>query len=116
MTAMNEEFGVLGTMFNVIHNETLLKVDFIVRRRDAFTDEQFSRRRRVDLGGFNAVFISPEDLVLAKLLWRRETGSEQQLRDIQSVIASVPDLDHEYLAIWAARLGITRDLKQLTAS
>ena len=104
------------TMFNVIHNETLLKLDFIVRRLDAFTDEQFTRRRRIELGGFNAWFISPEDLVLAKLLWRRGTASEQQLRDIRSVLASVPDLDQEYLAIWAGRLGLTNELKQVTAS
>ena len=104
------------TMFNVIHNETLLKVDFIVRRMDAFTDEQFLRRRLVDLGGFNAFFISPEDLVLAKLLWRKETGSEQQWRDVRSVLASVPDLNREYLDTWAGRLGLTGELTQLTAS
>ena len=103
-------------MFNVIHNETLLKVDFIVRRMDAYTDEQFARRRRIELGGFNAWFISPEDLVLAKLLWRRETGSEQQLRDIRSVLASVLDLDQEYLAIWVGRLGLANEMKQVTAA
>ena len=104
------------TMFNVIDNETLLKVDFIVRRMDAYTDEQFARRRRIELGGFNAWFISPEDLVLAKLLWRRETGSEQQLRDIRSVLASVLDLDQEYLAIWVGRLGLANEMKQVTAA
>lgn len=105
-----------GTMFNVIHNATLLKVDFIVRRMDAFADEQFLRRRRVDLDGFNAFFISPEDLILAKLLWRRVTGSEQQGQDIRSVLASVPDLDGEYLSTWASRLGLTGELAKLTAS
>jgi hypothetical protein len=104
------------TMFNVIHNETLLKVDFIVRRMDAYTDEQFARRRRIELDGFNAWFISPEDLVLAKLLWRRETGSEQQLRDIRSVPASVLDLDQEHLAIWVGRLGLANEMKQVTAA
>lgn len=105
-----------GTMFNVIHDDTLMKVDFIVRKPDAYTDEQFARRRRVDLGGFNAPFISPEDLILAKLLWRRDTRSEQQLRDIQSVVAAVGDLDWTYLLSWATRLGLSADLGQIKAT
>ena len=105
-----------GTMFNVIHNDTLMKVDFIVRKQDAYTDEQFTRGHRVDLGGFGARFISAEDLVLAKLLWRRDTGSEQQLRDVRSVVAAVPALDWKYLASWAERLGLSSDIDQLKAT
>lgn len=105
-----------GTMFNVIHNDTLMKVDFIVRQQDAYTDAQFARGRRVDLGGFYAKFLSPEDLVLAKLLWRRDTGSEQQLRDVRSVVASVPTLDWAYLSDWAQKLGLATDLDQLRAT
>src|SRR4051812_10960282 len=37
-------------MFNVIHNESLLKADFILRRADAFNTQRFARRRLVDLG------------------------------------------------------------------
>ncbi len=99
-------------MFNVIHNETLLKLDFIVRRPDALTDEQFRRRRAIVLGGFTAWFISPEDLVLAKLLWRRETGSEQQLRDVRTLLDAGPVLDRDYLARWAERLGLANEMKQ----
>jgi len=105
-----------GTMFNVIHNATVMKVDFIVRKRDAYTDAQFARRRRVELDGFNAQFISPEDLVLAKLLWRRASGSEQQLRDVRSVVAAVPALDWTYLSSWAERLGLANDVHQLKAT
>ena len=110
------EAVVTRTMFNVVHNETLMKVDFIVRKQDAYTDEQFTRGRRVDLGGFDARFISAEDLVLAKLLWRRDTGSEQQLRDVRSVVAAVPTLDWAYLTMWAERLGLSSDVGQLMAT
>jgi hypothetical protein len=110
------EAVVTGTMFNVVHNDTLMKVDFIVRKRDAYTDAQFARGRRVDLGGFDARFIAPEDLVLAKLLWRRDSGSEQQLRDVRSVVAAVSTLDWTYLARWAERLGLSDDVDQLKAT
>jgi hypothetical protein len=105
-----------GTMFNVIHNSTLMKVDFMVRQPGVYTDEQFARRRRVDVAGLSVPFISPEDLVLAKLLWRRDTGSEQQLRDVQAVVAAVSKLDWEYLATWAGRLGLARELDQVKAT
>lgn len=78
--------------------------------------EKFARRRRVELDGFNAQFISPEDLVLAKLLWRRASGSEQQLRDVRSVVAAVPALDWTYLSSWAEWLGLANDVHQLKAT
>ena len=99
------------SMFNVIHNATLLKLDFIVRKPHAFADQQFARRRSIALGDFSAWFISPEDLVLAKLLWRRDTGSEQQLKDVRSLLAAGLGLDEEYLAMWSNRLDLVVDLQ-----
>jgi hypothetical protein len=100
-------------MFNIIHDESLLKVDFIVRPADEFNRERFERRRRIDLGDFAAFFSSPEDLILAKLLWRRDTGSVQQARDVQTLLASGHGLDWSYLQLWSARLNLAEDLEQL---
>ncbi len=96
---------------DVIHNATLLKLDFIVRKPHAFADQQFARRRWIALGDFSAWFISPEDLVLAKLLWRRDTGSEQQLKDVRSLLAAGLGLDEVYLATWSNRLDLSADLQ-----
>lgn len=101
-----------GTMFNVIHNDTLFEVDFMIGRHDALHREQFSRRRRIQLDGLSAWFISPEDLLLARLLWRRASGSDQQLRDVSAILASSSDLDRRYLAAWAARLGVATELEE----
>lgn len=105
-----------ATMFNVIHNETLLKVDFIFRKHDAYSKSQFSRRHRVDLGGFSATFISAEDLILAKLLWRRDTGSEQQLKDILSIMATASGLDRSYVDSWAKRLELHEEWRQIATA
>lgn len=100
-------------MFNVIHNQSLLKADFIVRTNDAFSAERFARRRTIDLGLFAADVISPEDLVLSKLLWSRGTGSTRQHEDVQTLLRSVPNLDWSYLSTWAARLDVLGTLDRL---
>ncbi len=110
-----EAVGSAG-MFNVIHSESLLKVDFIVRKTDAFNAEGFSRRRTIDLGDFSACVISPEDLILSKLLWRRDTRSTRQLDDVTTLLTSVPDLDWPYLTAWAMRLDLSEVLERLRAT
>ena len=57
--------------------------------------------------GFEAVFSSPEDLILKKMDFYREGGSEKHLRDITGVLktANVP-IDRDYIADWSARLGL----------
>lgn len=56
-------------MFNVIHSDKIVKIDFIVRKDDPFHREAFERRRRLSPAGFAVWVIAPEDLVLNKLSW-----------------------------------------------
>jgi hypothetical protein len=50
--------------------------------------------------------VSPEDLILSKLEWTRQGPSELQLRDVHSVVDSVPNLDWHYIRSWAGKLGL----------
>ena len=50
--------------------------------------------------------VAPEDLILSKLEWVKDSRSELQLEDVRNLLLSVPDLDKDYLARWADRLGI----------
>ena len=93
-------------MFNVIHNEWIVKADFIVRKDAPYHREAFERRRECDIGEMSLFVIAPEDLVLSKLLWIRESESEQQRRDIRNLIDSVEDIDWPYMEKWAEELGI----------
>jgi hypothetical protein len=83
-----------------------LKADFIVRKGDAFSTSAFGRRRHVQGAALDAILVSPEDLILTKLAWAIESGSDRQRRDVQGMVAIAPDLDRAYLDTWAARLGI----------
>jgi hypothetical protein len=51
--------------------------------------------------------VTVEDLILAKLAWAADTGSDQQLRDVAGMIeVAGPDLDRAYVQQWAAKLGL----------
>jgi hypothetical protein len=55
---------------------------------------------------------SREDLILSKLVWARDTGSEMQLRDVRTLIDE--SVDWPYLKDWAAKLGIAAKLDELS--
>ena len=95
-----------GTQFNLIHRRLIVKVDMIMRKHDDFGDEEFARRRRTMIAGTDAWMISPEDLILYKLLWSRATHSEMQWRDIRGLVAVQLGLDEVYLEQWARRIGV----------
>lgn len=86
--------------FNFIDGQSGLKVDFFVK-------EKLWQRRPVVINKYNVYFISPEDLILSKLLWQKETGSEQQLRDVEGIIKAGGDkLDYNYLKKEAKKLKV----------
>ncbi|HID61476.1 MAG TPA: hypothetical protein EYP49_01835 [Anaerolineae bacterium] len=76
--------------FNVIQPSTGAKVDLVPLPRDPFTLAAFRRRQQMeyDQEGHTAFFITPEDIVLAKLIAFRETKSDKHLRDARGVLVS----------------------------
>ena len=100
-------------IFNVVHREALQKVDFIVRDDRDYEIEKFERRRVVEMDGQSMWIIAPEDLVLSKLVWSKESRSELQFRDVRSVIALQPDLDWAYMERWALRLTVASLLAEI---
>jgi hypothetical protein len=101
------------TSFNAIHREGVIKVDCFPLKPDLFSTSEFARRRRVTIGDFDTVIVSREDLIIAKLLWCRETRSAVQLRDVKNLIAG--EVDDAYVDEWVARLelgDLLNDAKQ----
>jgi hypothetical protein len=93
-------------MFTVIHAPTVIKVDFIVRKNTPYRRVEFERRRAFTVEGHVIRVVSPEDLVLSKLVWAKPSHSEMPMRDVRNLIASVPALDGSYLEHWAADLTV----------
>lgn len=93
-------------MFNIIHNDSVIKIDFIVRKNEAYRIEEFSRRQTVNIEGAFISVAAPEDLILSKLIWVKLSGSELQFRDVRQMMRAQPKLDDTYLKKWSKKLGI----------
>jgi len=48
-------------MFNLIHNDAVIKVDCVVLKPNAYRQEEFARRRQINLGDFETWIVSRED-------------------------------------------------------
>jgi hypothetical protein len=97
-------------MFNILHLGKLVKLDLIVRKDTAYRRHEFERRKRVPMPGFEAWIVSREDLILSKLAWGRDSGSELQMRDVQALLAS--GADRQYLERWAKELSVEELLRK----
>lgn len=102
-----------NSSFNIIHRETMFKVDVFVPRARPFLQSQLARAQKQTFAletEISAQFASPEDTILAKLEWYRVGGevSERQWRDILGVLKTRGEtLDLDYLQQWASELKVS---------
>lgn len=108
------------TSFNLIHLETIIKIDVFILKKGAF-DQNVMRRAvegTLNVGEtepFQVRFSSPEDIILHKLAWFRMGGeqSERQWKDILGVLKIQQDsLDFDYMHNWAKRINVHDLLEQ----
>ena len=98
--------------FNLIHKETMFKVDIFPGADLPIDQSQLERRVSLPLAvdpERRAYIASPEDNILAKLDWYRKGGevSDRQWQDVTNVIKIQGDrLDRDYLHQWAVHLGV----------
>lgn len=98
------------SVFNLIHLESVIKVDCIVRKKSAYRQQEFERRRQVKIQDFTIWIASKEDLIISKLYWARDSRSETQLRDVKNLLAT--GYDAVYLERWAKELGLESLLRE----
>jgi hypothetical protein len=98
--------------FNVIHLDTMLKVDIFIPKSRLFDQEELRKVRQEVLSEGTRPFniASPEGTILNKLEWYRMGGevSDRQWNDILGVLkVQGTNLDMAYLQRWAADLSVT---------
>ena len=104
--------------FNVIHLDSMLKVDVFVASTAPFHLMQMRRRvlqAATPDGQMTFYVASAEDTVLAKLQWYRDGGgvSDRQWNDVLGVLkVQGATLERAYLEEWARELGLTDLLRR----
>ncbi len=93
------------SIFNLIHNESVIKVDCIVRKNAPYRRVEFDRRKQIEIGDFSTWIASKEDLIISKLFWAKDSGSEVQMRDVQNLVAT--GCDAAYIDNWTRDLGLS---------
>jgi hypothetical protein len=86
-----------------------------MRKDTEYRREELQRRRRVTIDDDAIFIVAPEDLIISKLDWARETRSPIQLADVRNLLGTVPDLDRTYLTRWIDRLGLGALYREVTA-
>jgi hypothetical protein len=100
--------------FNIIDIKTQWKADLWIRDDRPFSVEEFNRRQRAVVLGVDVWVASPEDVILSKLEWAKDSGSQQQRQDVLGVLqVQRGHLNREYLRRWAQELGVTDTLDEL---
>jgi hypothetical protein len=92
------------SIFNLIHQESVIKVDCIIRKRTEYRLVEFERRQKISVRDFNTFIVSKEDLIISKLSWAKDSHSEIQLGDVRNLLAT--GYDTAYLQHWTRELGL----------
>jgi hypothetical protein len=92
------------SIFNLIHNESVIKVDCIIRKNTAYRQAEFERRARIAIQNFSVWITSKEDLIISKLAWANDSHSEVQLNDVKNL--ALTGCDSDYIERWTQKLGL----------
>jgi len=95
------------SLFNVVDIATGWKIDLIIRKSRPFSEEEFRRRKLVNLQGSPLFVASAEDVVVSKLEWAKLAQSQRHIEDVAGILRMRWDsLDRAYLEKWVLELRI----------
>jgi hypothetical protein len=93
------------SMFNIIDHKSGYKADFVVLKNEPFRQTEFKRRQQVKFLEMNISIVSPEDLLLSKIIWIQEIQSGVQMEDIK-LLSGLEELDWKYINGWIKELNL----------
>jgi len=93
--------------FNLIHHDTGFKADLYPIGTDPLHHWALPLRRRIPFGNASIAVAPPEYVIVRKLEYFREGGSDKHLIDIRAILAISGDqLDRAALVSWIDRKGL----------
>ena len=102
--SIKEAIRIKG-MFNIIDHKTNYKADIVILKDEEYRKTEFDRRRKVKFLDMMIDIVSPEDLLISKLIWIQEIQSSIQMEDIR-ILSANNDLDRDYINRWIRKLKL----------
>lgn len=89
-------------------------VDFWIPKDDEFNRTLFARRKKVKLFNMDIWLLTPEDLILSKLIWSNISGgSELQRKDVKAIFTFQKELDKKYIDKWVNKLKLKEEYDKI---
>ena len=105
--ALNKKFS-----FNAIDRETNTTIDCYLVGNNEYEAKRFQRKIIKNIIGIKVNIVSPEDLILIKLLWHKDSGSTRHLEDAESIL-KITKVDLKYIKRWASRQSTLKILNKI---
>jgi len=100
--------------FNIIHADSALKADFYTVNRDEIDGWAFRNAKKYSIKGTTIGLAPAEYVIVRKLEFYREGGSEKHVRDIRSMLAVSGDqIDKSELYEWIQRRGLQEQWQKI---
>jgi hypothetical protein len=93
------------SIFNIIDSESGFKADFVILKNEKFRKTEFARRSIIKLYDLPVSIVSPEDLLLSKLIWIQDFQSNIQMEDIKN-LSALDNLEWYYINEWIMQLKL----------
>ena len=104
----------LRGQFNIIHMDTTFKADIYPTGRDEFNAWAFRNKRPIVYQGETLVLAPPEYVIVRKLEYFREGGSDKHLRDIRGILnVSGQQINQLDLNEWVQRQGVAAEWRKV---
>lgn len=101
--------------FNIIHADSGLKADFYLANRDELHAWAFRNVKEYSIGQNTVKLAPPEYVIVRKLEYFREGGSEKHLRDIRAMLnVSGPQINRAELDQWIQRQGVSAEWQKIS--
>lgn len=102
--------------FNIIDHDTGFKADVYPIGRDPLHRWAFAQRRTIEIGDAQMSVAPPEYVILRKLEYFREGGSQKHLQDIRAMLrVSGEEIDRSLLDAKLAELGLVQQWEMVNA-
>ena len=102
------------SQFNVLDSVSGWKVDFIIAKDSEYGRTALARRRLIDIAGIAMHVTSPEDVIVAKMQWAMQGGSERQLQDAAGILSTQgSNLDVAYVEWWVRELELETQWQEI---